>query len=93
MWKGGITKDSAGYVYIKSADHPCTGSKGYFPQHRLVMEEHIGRFLTENEVIHHINGIKDDNRLENLQLMTSSEHRSFHLKKSPIIGYRWGHDD
>lgn len=46
--------------------------------HRIVMEEHLGRTLTRHEVVHHINGDIHDNRLENLQLMTLSEHGRMH---------------
>lgn len=49
-------------------------------KHILVMEREIGRNLAADEVVHHINRIKDDNRLENLQLMTKHDHMSMHNK-------------
>ena len=45
------------------------------------MEQHIGRYLKDDEVVHHKNKIRNDNRIENLQLMTFKEHASFHMKE------------
>jgi hypothetical protein len=59
-----------GYRYLKS-DHPNAGKTGYVAEHHLVMSEHLGRPLRRGETVHHKNGIRDDNRLENLELMTS----------------------
>ena len=63
-------------------NHPNVYKNGYIYHHRIVMENHIGRILTTNEVVHHINGNKKDNRIENLELMTNSEHVKHHSKKT-----------
>lgn len=47
-------------------------------QHRFIMESHIGRSLRQDEVVHHKNGVRDDNRLENLEIQNRSEHASEH---------------
>lgn len=67
-WKGGIDN---GYVYAHSPNHPCKDHHGRVRQHRLVIEKHLGRFLLPDEVVHHINGDKKDNRIENLELFSS----------------------
>jgi hypothetical protein len=70
-YKTGKTKDRRGYVLINSIHED--GNKRYKFEHRLVMEKHLGRPLKTNENVHHINGKKDDNRIENLELWVSSQ--------------------
>lgn len=67
-WKGGRRKTDAGYVIMWRPDHPAANSHGYVFEHRLVMEGRLGRPLCADEIVHHRNGVKDDNRLENLEL-------------------------
>ncbi len=76
-WKGGRYYRS-GYVFIYKPDHPYCNNSGYVREHRLVMEKYLGRFLTPVEVCHHKNGIKDDNRIENLTLF---ENNVIHTKQ------------
>jgi hypothetical protein len=79
-WKGG-KRILKGYVLVKSPAHPYRDSRNYVAEHRLVMEQHIGRYLKRDEVVHHKNGITTDNRIENLELLGSAaEHRRLHLK-------------
>lgn len=79
-WKGGRTKTTFGYMYVISPEHPFRNCNNYVMEHRLVMEKKLGRYLTKYENIHHKNGIKNDNRVENLQLLTASEHMKLHAK-------------
>lgn len=78
-WKGGIIEDDRGYVLIWKPEHPQSNSKGYVKEHRLVMEKKLGRFLKENEVVHHIDFNKKNNLVNNLMLFKSqSEHKKYH---------------
>jgi len=79
-WKGGIRIDGCGYIRIYKPNHPLATSLGYVREHRLVMEKHLGRYLTREEVVHHLNGKVNDNRIENLKLMKNGEHSSIHNK-------------
>jgi len=77
-WKGGRIKDRFGYVLLWMPDHPNAKAgrgKAYVYEHRFVMSEHLGRPIEKWEFIHHRNGIKDDNRLENLEILTKKNHR------------------
>lgn len=81
-WKGGTTKHDAGYVRRKSpGHHRAEKHTSYVFDHILVAEKKIGRKLKRDECVHHINGIKDDNRQENIEVMTKSEHMSFHMRE------------
>ena len=77
-WKGGKVKDKSGHIYILKPDHPFCNRDKYVPEHRLIMEEYLGRYLTKNEFVHHINEIPYDNRIENLQILTNNEHNKLH---------------
>lgn len=72
-WRGGKFTHG-GYVLLYQ------GSKKYTPEHRIVIEQQLGRKLKDEEIIHHINGIKNDNRIENLQIVSASQHTIIHNK-------------
>jgi len=86
-WKGGRTT-SRGYVMVYQPLPKNTRSKHrgrYVAEHRLVMESHLGRKLERWEAVHHKNGNKADNCIENLELMTLSEHSRHHgLQRIPL---------
>jgi len=84
-WKGGEIRQ-CGYVVRYAPDHPTANAmgKGYVRRARLVMEEYLGRYLEADEIVHHINRKKDDDRIENLELMTNSEHLSLHHKGKKV---------
>lgn len=72
----GVCKKPSGYVEYTRGPH-----KGR-SVHVVMMEIEIGRRLFSNECVHHINGIRDDNRIENLELMTRAQHASLHGKEN-----------
>jgi hypothetical protein len=70
-WKGGRNKTISGYVRLRI-------DKQYKLEHRYIMEQHLGRKLLSTEHVHHLNGNKADNKLENLQLIDPKAHGEAH---------------
>lgn len=74
-YKIGVTKSSQGYLISSGCyDNPKSYKLGTMFEHRLIMSQYLDRPLESFEEVHHINGIKTDNRIENLQLIINIEH-------------------
>ncbi len=74
--------DRDGYVLIYSPYHPFCNHQGRVRRSRLIMERHLQRFLLPSEIVHHINEIKNDDRIENLAHFNSnSAHTKHHHQK------------
>lgn len=83
-WKGGRCVDDKGYVRIRtSPEYWQISGKRYIREHRLVMEKALGRTLKPREIVHHKNGDRADNRLENLELTDHSRHITEHHLDGP----------
>lgn len=97
-WKGGRITNEAGYVMVRSPEHPMN-NEGYVLEHRLVLEDFLrkeypgspflmnisgGIYLKPDVVVHHINGKKDDNRLDNIFPLTPALHSFWHQSKLPV---------
>jgi transposase-like protein len=80
-WRGGERIDKDGYVLVLEHDHPNANRHGYVRKHRKVMSEDLGRPLKDHEVVHHIDGDKKNNHIDNLRLYSSNgEHLADELK-------------
>ena len=79
-WKGGIRKDSSGYVLRWVPKHHFATKEGYVVEHRLVWEKANNAILLPWADVHHMNGIVNDNRIENLEAMTHGQHMRYHRR-------------
>lgn len=85
-WKGGKMINSQGYVLIRKPEHPRCDRHGYVREHILVMEQHLGRYLTKSEVVHHIDHNKQNNNINNLHLYsTNRQHLIEHNQENYLI--------
>ena len=69
---------STGYLAVWCPEHPHAWKQGFIYVHRVVMEQKIGRLLERGEHVHHINEDRHDNRIENLEVLSNSEHARKH---------------
>ena len=85
---GTLRTDTSGYVYIK-VDKGSSGlSRNWMKYHRYIMEQHLGRKLLPEENVHHINGNKSDNRIENLELWITKQPKG--QRPNDLIEYaKW----
>ena len=84
-WKGGRIKVAGGYIRLRLPYHPNANCVGYVMEHIKVMSDHLGRAILADETVHHKNGIRDDNRLANLELWTS--HHCSGQRVTDKVGY------
>lgn len=81
FWRGGQYIDDSGYVRIKMDGHPrAKKCGGYVMEHILVAERILGRPIDRIEAVHHINGVKNDNRPDNLAVMSEADHQRYHMQ-------------
>ena len=86
-WKGGRHVDCMGYVRILRKDHPLSDNRGYIREHRFIAAKEWGIEAIMGMDVHHINGDKEDNRIENLEIIPHAIHMSNH-KRTPTSNTR-----
>ena len=85
MWKIEKIVKKGDYNYAVVYNHPNSTKHGYVLEHWIVVENHLGRILDKDEVVHHKNENKLDNRIKNLEVLTKSSHASEHA----LVGRLW----
>lgn len=78
MWEIKKSIKKGDYMYALVPEHPFATKNGYVLYHRIIVENYLGRLLNSHEVVHHKNHNKFDNRIENLEVLTSKEHAKIH---------------
>ena len=84
-WRGGTETHSGGWIWVYCPEHP-NAHKNKVAEHRIVMEKKIGRYLSKDEIVHHIDGVKTNNNIENLKILTRSSHAKLHHPKGKRFG-------
>jgi hypothetical protein len=80
-----------GYRFIRMPTHPYAHDNKYIPEHRVIMERYLGRYLAPDELVHHIDGDKLNNQLENLLIVSMAQHRRIH--NYTTMKYSHGYSD
>ena len=80
-YKEKIMINKYNYIYVPNHPYAIGSKKLYVAEHRLVMEQYLGRYLNDNEIVHHINEDTLDNDISNLQLMSPAEHIKHHISE------------
>lgn len=83
-WTGGRKYKTSGHILIYLPNHPGS-KKGYYPEHRAIIENKIGRYLNQDEVIHHINCDPTDNSIDNLFLVAKNKHNKVHANLEKCV--------
>ena len=79
-WKGGRQVGPRGYVEVYAWESPAANANGRILEHRLVMAQSLGRDLLPHENVHHLNGVRGDNRIENLELWSTRQPKGQRAK-------------
>lgn len=81
MWNIRKIINKGDYLYALVPEHPKATKNHYVLLHRVIMENYIGRILTDNEIVHHKDHNKKNNDIDNLELMNKNTHSQLHSKK------------
>lgn len=77
-----------GYMYCYNPSHPLANKAGKVYEHRFVMSKHLGRWLNSDEVVHHKDGNRQNNDINNLELTNAREHAILHAKENGCVHYK-----
>ena len=81
MYRIYATCKGGGYIYCRTIPlHPKANANGLYPLHRVLVENKLGRHLKDDEHVHHLDGDKNNNCVDNLIAMTASEHAAHHRR-------------
>lgn len=86
---GELVMAPSGYVRVYKPGHAIAGSDGYVLEHRFVLHE-AGVEIPDGCHVHHRNGVKTDNRIENLEVMPASEHHRHHIREDGVVTNQYG---
>lgn len=71
--------DGKGYIFLYRPNHQMANNTGYIFEHRLVMAEYLGRMLDRSEIVHHKDGNRQNNIIENLEITNRKDHLKIHF--------------